>query len=141
MVTIEKRIGLSVYQGRDWRKETGRILTPNRKKRKYEYGRTPTLTKLASSGEELRYKIRTKFGGIKIRLKEALYANVLNPKTKEIKRVKILDVTNPNDKNLDRMKVITKNSIITTEIGKAVVVSRPGQEGVINAILIEEKKA
>lgn len=137
MVTIHTKIGLSVYQGRDWRKENGKKLKPNRKKRKYEYGRFPTLTKIGK--DDVRYVIRTKGGGIKIRLKEVLYANVLNPETKEIKKVKILDVVkNPSDKNLDRMKIITKNTIIKTEIGDAVVTSRPGQDGVINAILIKK---
>ncbi|MGB9674606.1 MAG: 30S ribosomal protein S8e [Nanopusillaceae archaeon] len=139
MVTIEKRIGLSVYQGRDLRKENGKIKTPNSKKRKHNYGRFPTLTRKSEKNDELRYKIRTKGGNIKIRLKEALYANVLNPETKEIKRVKILEVVeNPNDKNLNREKIITKNTIINTEMGKAVVVSRPGQDGVINAILLKQ---
>ncbi|HID05027.1 MAG TPA: hypothetical protein EYP20_04390, partial [Aigarchaeota archaeon] len=35
---------------------------------------------------------------------------------------------------------ITKGTIIETELGKAVVTSRPGQDGVINAILLEKKQ-
>lgn len=141
MVTIEKRLGLSVYQGKDWRKESGKKLMPNRKKRKYEYGRYPILTKISEDDNELRYLVRVRYGKYKVKLKLAKFANVLDPKSNQIKKVKILDVENPNDKNLNRMKVITKNSIIITEIGKAKVLSRPGQDGVINAILIEEKKA
>jgi len=139
MVLIYKKAGLSVYQGRDWRKKTGKKLKPNRKKRKYEYGRYPILTRIATSNEEVRYAIRTKGGGIKIKAKGVLYANVLNPETKEIKKVRILEVLeNPSDRNLNRMKVITKNTKIKTELGIAVVTSRPGQDGVINAILLKE---
>jgi small subunit ribosomal protein S8e len=139
MVTIYKKLGLSIYQGRDLRKENGKIKTPNSKKRKAHYGRHPIKTKLSETNDELRYVVRVKGGNYKVKLKEALYANVLNPDTKEIKKVRILEVIkNPNDKNLDREKVITKNTIINTEIGKAVVVSRPGQDGVINAILLKQ---
>jgi len=139
MVIIYKKAGLSVYQGRDWRKKTGRKLKPSRKKRKYEYGRYPILTKISASGEEVKYAIRTKGGGIKIKAKEVSYANVLDPETKEVKKVKILEVLeNPSDRNLNRMKVITKNTKIKTELGIAIVTSRPGQEGVINAILLKE---
>jgi len=47
-------------------------------------------------------------------------------------------IKNPNDKNLDREKIITKNAILNTEIGKVLVTSRPGQDGIINGILIKE---
>jgi len=140
MVIIYKKAGLSVYQGRDWRKKTGKKIKPNRKKRKYEFGRYPILTRISSSNEEVRYAIRTKGGGIKIKTKEVLYANVLDPETKEVKKVKILEVLeNPSDRNLNRMKVITKNTKIKTELGTAVVTSRPGQDGIINAILLKEE--
>jgi len=139
MVKIYKKGGLSVYQGRDLRKENGKIKSPNSKKRKANYGRYPTLTKISKSNEEVRYIFKTKGGNYKVKLKSALYVNVLIPETKEIKRVKILGVIkNPNDKNLDREKIITKNAILNTEIGKVLVTSRPGQDGVINGILMKE---
>jgi small subunit ribosomal protein S8e len=139
MVNIYKKGGLSVYQGRDLRKENGKIKSPNSKKRKANYGRYSILTKISKGNEEIRYIFRTKGGNYKVKLKGALYVNVLNPETKEIKRVKILGVIkNPNDKNLDREKIITKNAILNTEIGKVLVTSRPGQDGIINGILIKE---
>jgi small subunit ribosomal protein S8e len=139
MVNIYKKGGLSVYQGRDLRKENGKIKSPNSKKRKANYGRYPILTKISKGNEEVRYIFRTKGGNYKVKLKSALYVNVLIPETKEIKRVKILGVIkNPNDKNLDREKIITKNAILNTEIGKVLVTSRPGQDGVVNGILIKE---
>jgi small subunit ribosomal protein S8e len=139
MVNIYKKGGLSVYQGKDLRKENGKIKSPNSKKRKANYGRYPILTKISKGNEEIRYIFRTKGGNYKVKLKSALYVNVLNPETKEIKRVKISGVIkNPNDKNLDREKIITKNAILNTEIGKVLVTSRPGQDGIINGILIKE---
>jgi len=131
-----EKLGLSVYQGRDWRKETGRRLTPHRKKRKYELGRFPTYTRL---GEENIVTIRTKGGNVKVRVYKTMYANVHDPKTGQTKKVKILAVVkNPADRNLDRMKVITKGTIIETELGTAKVTSRPGQDGTVNAVLIQQ---
>ncbi|WP_258393585.1 30S ribosomal protein S8e [Nanobdella aerobiophila] len=130
---------MSVYQGKDNRKENGKLKVSNSKKRKHNYGRNPVLTKLSKDDKEIRYIIRTKGGNTKVKLKSALYANVLNPDTKEIKKSKILEILkNPNDKNLDREKIITKNTVINTSLGKAVVVSRPGQDGIINAVLIKQ---
>jgi len=117
------------------RKKTGGRRVPYRKKRKYELGRDPTLTKLAAG--EVRRLIRTKGGGRKMRLLRAAYANVVDPETGECKKVRILGVvSNPADRILDRLKIITKGTIIRTELGNARVTSRPGQDGVINAVLI-----
>ena len=46
-------------------------------------------------------------------------------------------IDNPASKDFIRRKIITKGAIIKTEIGDAKVTSRPGQDGVINAVLIE----
>jgi len=34
---------------------------------------------------------------------------------------------------------MTKGSVIDTEFGKAVITSRPGQDGVVNAVIVQEK--
>ncbi len=44
-------------------------------------------------------------------------------------------VDNPADKHLARRNIMTKGAIIETEHGKAKITSRPGQDGVINAVL------
>jgi small subunit ribosomal protein S8e len=132
-----ERVGLSVYQGRDWRSETGRRLKPFRKKRKYEMGRHPTHTKLEDEMEIV--PIRTKGGNVKVRVYKTCYANVIDPETNKAQKVKILKVIeNPADRNLDRMGVITKGTIIETELGKAKITSRPGQDGTVNAVLLKE---
>jgi len=46
-------------------------------------------------------------------------------------------IENKANKEFLRKRIITKGAIIETELGKAVVTSRPGQDGVINAKLIE----
>ena len=128
---------MGVYQGNDLKKPTGgRKWRHQKVKRKYWMGRYPTHTRLSS--KEVRKKIRVRGGNYKIRLKRAVYANVVDPKSGTIKKVRITRVLEtPSNPNYARMNIITKGSIIETEMGKARVTSRPGQDGVVNAILIE----
>jgi small subunit ribosomal protein S8e len=52
--------------------------------------------------------------------------------------VKILGVAkNPANKEYERRQVITKGALIKTELGLARVTSRPGQNGVVNAVLVK----
>ena len=66
------------------------------------------------------------------------YANVYDPSQKKTVKAEILKVeSNPSNRDYDRRGVITKGAIIVTKLGKAKITSRPGQEGIINAILIK----
>src|SRR5881396_3099319 len=47
-------------------------------------------------------------------------------------------IRNPANVDYQRRGVITKGAIVETELGQARVTSRPGQDGVINAILLEK---
>ncbi|MEJ5293073.1 MAG: 30S ribosomal protein S8e [Candidatus Methanosuratincola sp.] len=128
---------MSYYQGRDRRKPTGGTLHHSREKRKYELGSAPTETSLGT-GEDVRNISRNYGGKAKLRLDEAVYANVIDPKTKTAKKVKITKVkSNPSNVDYSRRGVITKGAIIETELGEAKVSSRPGQDGVLNAILMK----
>ncbi len=119
------------------RKKTGAKRRIWRKKRKYELGRFPAETVLH---EERRIRIiRTKGGGIKVRLLRDRYVNLYIPSQNKTEKTEILSVLeNPANREYSRRGVITKGAIIETKYGKAVVTSRPGQDGVINARLIEE---
>ena len=117
------------------RKPTGGRKRPYRKMRKYERGGDPVLTIL---GERRIREKRARGGGVKYALASDSYANVLDPKTKTAKKLKILRVlSNPASRDLERRGVITRGAVIETEAGKAKVTSRPGQDGIINAVLIE----
>ncbi|MEM4140048.1 MAG: 30S ribosomal protein S8e, partial [Nitrososphaeria archaeon] len=66
------------------------------------------------------------------------YANVVDPALKQTRKVKILKlITNPASKDLTRRGVITKGAILETELGQVRVTSRPGQDGVVNAVLVK----
>lgn len=129
---------MGVYQGKDLRKITGGRRRPHRKNRKYEMGRFPTLTVV--SEKDKRVKIRARGGNIKLRVKRAKYANVMDPETNTAQKVPIIRVVETQaNREYARRNIIIKGAIIETELGLAKVTSRPGQDGVVNAILIEKK--
>ena len=128
---------MAIWQGRSLKKPSGGRIVLARKKRKRELGREPANTRVAEEREK-RKIIRTYGGNRKVRLVEALYANVFEGG--KGKKVKILNVVeNPANRQYARRNIITKGAIIETEIGKAVVTSRPGQDGVVNAVLLKEE--
>ncbi len=128
---------MTVYHGRDLKKISGgKKRRHYKRKRRAHAGRPPAETRLGE--KEKKKKIRTRGGNFKIRLLVAAYANVMDPKTHRARKVKILDVVeNPANREYARRRIITKGAIIKTEIGLAKVTNRPGQEGYVNAILIE----
>jgi len=118
------------------RKKTGGRRYIWRKKRKYERGGEPTQTILG----EKRVRIdKVKGGNIKIRILREEKVNLYLPNEKKVVRSKILKVLeNPANRDYSRRGIITKRTLILTERGEAVVTSRPGQDGVINARLLEK---
>ncbi len=124
-----------IWQGRSKRKYTGKLYRKFRKKRKYEMGREYIETLI---GERKIKKVRVRGGNYKIRLFRDKFANVYVPSEKRVVRAEIRGVVeNKAHIHFARKNVITKGAIIETEVGKAVVTNRPGQEGIINAVLIE----
>jgi len=124
------------------KKPTGGRKRPFRQKKKRHIGRFPAETRIVEEGgEEKRVKIRVRGGGYKVRLYRVLYANVVDPESKESKKVKIITVEeNKANREFKRRHIITKGAIIRTEIGLAKVTSRPGQDGVVNAVLIKREE-
>jgi small subunit ribosomal protein S8e len=104
-------------------------------KRRTEIGLAPAETHI---GEDRRKIIRTNGANQKVRALRASFANVTNPKNGECKKVKIASVIeNGANPNYVRRNLLTKGAIIRTDIGNARIMSRPGQDGVINAVLLE----
>jgi len=79
-----------------------------------------------------------RLGFPKVRAMRAMFANVANRSNGEIKKVLIETVEeNGANPNYVRRNLLTKGAVIRTEMGRARIQSRPGQDGVINAVLIE----
>jgi small subunit ribosomal protein S8e len=128
---------MAIWHGEKGRKATGGEIKIARKKRKYELGRIPVYTKI---GEKKLIIVRTKGGGKKVKLASVSFANIFDKKTGKTQKVKIIDVLEtPGNPKLARSGIIIKGAIINTELGKAKVTSRPSQNGVVNAVLLEEK--
>ena len=124
---------------RSRRGPTGKLIRRLRKKRKMDSGNEFIMTKLS---EKRRVKInRTRGGNKKLNLLSVGKINVADPITKKVMRLDIITVEkNPANPHYVRMNVITKGAIVKTEKGSVRVTSKPGQHGIVNGVLIEEKK-
>ncbi|MCX6685860.1 MAG: 30S ribosomal protein S8e [Methanoregula sp.] len=125
-----------LWQGNSVRKVTGGRIRPAQGKRRTEIGMAPADTHI---GEDKRKIMRVTGANEKVRALRAIYANVTNVANGETKRGKIERVEeNGANPNYVRRNLLTKGAIIKTEIGRARIVSRPGQDGIINAVLLAE---
>jgi len=127
---------MAISQGKSTRKPTGGRNIANRGKRKSELGREPTNTRL---DEKKLRKIRTRGGNEKLRLASENKINVTNPENNTMESLEIITVLeNAADPNYVRRNIITKGAVVETSAGKVKVTSRPGQDGVINGVLLTE---
>lgn len=119
------------------RKKTGGKKRASRTKRRHEAGRYPIETKL---GETKVKKEKGRSGIIKMKLVSMDMVNVSDPRTGQTERLKILDIVqNPANVDYNRRGVLTKGTIIRTEKGLARIVSRAGQNAVLNAVTHTEQ--
>jgi small subunit ribosomal protein S8e len=127
---------MAYYQGNDLVKPTGGLKGKYRKKRKYELGSPPTKTVMSS--EEERKIERGRGGNFKVKLKKATYVNVALTDG-STKRVRILDVVEtPENPQNSKFKIISKGSVVKTELGLVKITSRPGQDGVLNGVIVQK---
>lgn len=126
---------MAKYIRRSRLKNTGGRFSFFRKKRKFETVPDSHISKIGNT------KIKTKRGSGGNKKQSIIFAEYANLSTsKGIKTSRILDVAeNKSNRHFLRQDIITKGAIIKTDIGLAKVTSRPGQHGVVNAVLIEEK--
>jgi small subunit ribosomal protein S8e len=126
---------MTIYQGKSTKKFTGGKLRRNHSKRRYELGREPSFTKI---GETERRAIRTMGGNRKLLLLKEQYANIYNPEDRTTKKLKILTVKENNaDPHYVQRNIMNRGTIISTDEGNARVTSRPGQDGIVNAVLVK----
>jgi len=115
-------------------KITGGRRVPLRVRRKYEIDRFPNE---ALTGDQATVTRKVRGKNNKTALKTIDFVNLSIPDAK-VKKAKILKVLeNATNNDYQRRGVITKGAILETEDGKCKVVSRPGQHGIVNAILVK----
>jgi small subunit ribosomal protein S8e len=130
---------MSTHSSLRKRKLTGGKKRAYRTKKKYEAGGYPAETVL---GEPKRKITRGLGGNMKVKVLTEKFASVTDPKTGATQKTEITRVVR-NGANVDynRRGVITKGAEIETALGLAKVTSRPGSDGIINAVLIGKEKA
>jgi len=114
------------YHGPSKRKSSGngKLKINNRDKKRHEVGGYFIATRLSEAN--VIKKVRTRGGRIKDKLKNAGYANLLVDGS--YKKVKIKGVIESKDnRNFARLNIITKGTVIDTELGRAIVINRPGK--------------
>lgn len=128
---------MSVWQGDSHKKtSSGARRKAYRKKRKYEQGTFPAETTM---GQQKRKVTRGRGGNVKIKALAQKQVCVTDPKTGKTEKTEIVRVVrNPANIDYDRRGVITKGAIVETQLGHARITSRPGQHGILNAVLTGE---
>lgn len=124
---------MAVWHSRSDTKKTGGRTRPYRKSRKYDLGSEFSAPEL---GEHRVEKRRTRGGDRKNVVRRSETVNLAVDG--EVKQVEIEAVEdNPANPNFVRRSLLTKGTVIDTPEGKAEITSRPGQDGVVNAKLVE----
>jgi len=114
-------------------KVTGGRRHPLRSRRKYEMDRFPNE---AIIGKQITITRKVRGKNVKTAIKTIDSVNLaIDSKIKRVKIIKVLENSTNND--YKRRGIISKGAILETEEGKCRVVSRPGQHGAVNAILVK----
>ena len=133
---ICRPIIMALWQGKSRRKPTGGRRVFSRGKRRFEISREKQFTKI---GRQSLKEYRGMGGSHKTGMLVAEYANVSDKKNNMVQKAKIISVAvNPADPNYVQLNIVNKGARIKTELGDAIVTSRPGQDGAINAVLVEK---
>lgn len=121
-------------------KGTGGKKRATRDKVKVHYGGFFSRTKIEKGAEqEERVLKEVKGGGVKVAAHKVLYANVA--KGSKVSKTKVLTVLeSPDNRHYARENIVTLGALLDTELGKVRVTSRPGQSGIVSAVLLEARK-
>ncbi len=123
------------FQGRSRTKRTGGRRRPIRKKRRHELGREPTETRVGDAKLKV---VETMGGNTKVRAIQQDTANVATADGVVTATIEAV-TTNDANPNYVRRNIITRGAVIETSEGPARVTSRPGQDGQVNAVLVDDE--
>jgi len=113
---------------------TGGRKRKNKDKKRAHVGGTFAATK--AGDKSIKRKTRTRGGNQGIKLKKADKVNVVSKSG--VQNVEIQTVLESHNPEYVRMKIITRGAILGTKIGKVRVTNRVGQDGIINAVLLDK---
>ena len=114
-------------------KITGGRRRPLRSRKKHEINRFPNE---ALIGEQITVTRKVRGKNVKTAIKTINTVNlIIDSKAKRVKILKVLENSTNND--YQRRGIISKGAILETAEGKCRIMSRPGQHGIVNAVLIK----
>ncbi|MBI4020100.1 MAG: 30S ribosomal protein S8e [Candidatus Aenigmarchaeota archaeon] len=123
---------------RSHRKPTGGLLSRRGKKKRFQRGSVFLETRIGARGAKIK---RVRGGRHKVKVLAIEKVNVVSRKTKKATQAKIISVVqNAANPHYIRRNIITKGAIVKTDLGPVRITSRPGQDGTVNGVLVEEKK-
>ena len=125
---------MAQWHGISRRKSTGGRLVQARSKRRTEIS---SEKQYAFVGEPKR-KIYRKTGGnpmVRVLVDNRVAVSDDSGKTSMASIINVVE--NPSNPNFVRRNILTKSAIIDTDKGLVRITSRPGQDGVINGVLIK----
>lgn len=125
---------MAQWHGISRRKSTGGRLVQARSKRRTEIS---SEKQYAFVGEPKR-KIYRKTGGnpmVRVLVDNRVAVSDGSGKTSMASIINVVE--NPSNPNFVRRNILTKSAIIDTDKGLVRITSRPGQDGVINGVLIK----
>ena len=121
-------------QQRAKRSASGARYKAARKKRVYEKANAPVLTRV---GEKKLRHDDARGHTRKLRLLTGETVVLYDAKSKKHATAKIKAVVeNPANRNFVRRNILTKGVIVETDKGQAKLTSRPGQDGMLNGVLL-----
>lgn len=124
---------MAVWQDRSQTKKTGGKTRSYRKSRKYDLGSKFSEPEVGDQ----KVIVKDSRGGNKKSV--AKRSETVNLSVNgEVKKAEIKSVeSNDANPNYVRRSILTKGTVIQTSEGEARITSRPGQDGVINAVLTD----
>jgi small subunit ribosomal protein S8e len=127
---------MAVWHLRAKRKPTGGKLNTFSKKKLSQRGSEFLGTSIGAKRVKAR---EISGGGIKRNIYSSDMINVVDKENRQWKKAKILTVVeNPANPHFVRRNIITRGAVVKTDIGLVRVTSRPGQDGVLNGILVKK---
>jgi small subunit ribosomal protein S8e len=127
---------MAQWHGVSRRKVTGGRLNRSRGKRKTEISSENQYAFVGDVDATKKYRKNARSQTVRV-----TSAHTVNVHTKDGKTIRstISNVLeNSANLNFVRRNIVTKGAIIQTELGKVRVTSRPGMDGVVSGVLIEE---
>ena len=125
---------MAVRHDRSRTKKSGGMTRSYRKSKKYDIGSEFSSPQL---GDRIVERKDARGNTEKNVVRKENTANVsVDGEVENVEIEAVLD--NPANDNFVRRSLLTKGAVIRTSEGKARITSRPGQDGVINAKLVEE---